>query len=126
MKFNIEYEVEADGYKPISGRVAVVDNNVLEEVELIMIPEFDATNIITPNGDGKNDYWEIHDQEKYREFRVNIYSASGEKIHSTFNYENNKWDGTHKGKRIPDGTYFYIITSPTGDMVFKGIINLIN
>ena len=51
--------------------------------------------MISPNGDGINDEWEILDIERYPNVKVKyliggehlIYSSTGEK------YNNNKWDG---------------------------------
>ena len=43
-------------------------------------------------------------------------------------YDNvNGWDGTNSsnGKELPDGAYFYIITSPDFPTVYTGSINLI-
>jgi gliding motility-associated-like protein len=123
---SIGYSIEAEGYLPVSGSLKLIDADVTETVVLEMEKVLEAANLISPNGDGKNDYWEIFNIERYQEFTVNIYSEAGEKIYSTTDYGNNKWDGKINGNKLPDGIYYYIITSPIGNLVFKGIINLIN
>ncbi len=123
---SIGYRVTAEGYEPASGTVAVTDSDRSCEVVLELIPQLEAANLVSPNSDGINDYWEIYHPERYKEYTVEIYSGSGELIYSTTDYENNRWDGRVHGREIPDGIYYYIVKSPTGSDIFKGIINLIN
>ena len=123
---SIYFTVTAMGYYDTSGIIAVVDRDVVHEIIIDLMPVLEASNFISPNGDGVNDYWEIYNCGRYQEFSVDIYSSAGEKIYHTTDYENFKWDGTVNGNKIPDGIYYYFITSPEKDMVFKGIINLIN
>jgi len=70
-------------------------------------------NVITPNGDGVNDTWIIECIEQYPENSVRIFNRWGDEINSYERYDNQSrvWDGTNlKGKRVPDGTYFYILS----------------
>ena len=122
---NISYKVEAIGYESITGELVNIDSDMSQDVQLKLISELEATNVISPNGDGKNDYWELYNPERYAKYKVEIFSISGERIFSTYDYDNNKWDGKYNGNRIPDGIYYYIMTSPDAEIVFKGIINLI-
>jgi gliding motility-associated-like protein len=89
-------------------------------------PELVATNFISPNGDGKNDYWKIYNIARYQDYTVKIFTANGEQVYSTTDYGNNQWDGTNHGDKLPDGIYYYVITSPNKEIVFKGIINLVH
>jgi gliding motility-associated-like protein len=69
-------------------------------------------NVITPNGDGKNDKWIITGIENYPENSVMVFNRWGDKIRSFTGYDNqsNSWDGTNwQNDPVPDGTYFYII-----------------
>jgi len=122
---NIQYVITAEGYFDTVGVVSVTNADVLHEVEMQLIPQMKAADLISPNGDGHNDYWEIYNIERYDEFNVKIFSTSGELIFETVNYSNNKWDGKVNGNYVPDGIYYYIIKSPMGDIVFKGVINLL-
>jgi gliding motility-associated-like protein len=122
---NISFTVEAPGYESTTGEIIGINGDMTRDVQLKLIPELDVTNVVSPNGDGKNDYWVLHNPETYKRYKVEIFSTSGERIFSTNDYENNMWDGKYNGNRIPDGAYYYIMTSPDSEIVFKGIINLI-
>lgn len=120
---NLSYKVIAKGYMDATGTISV-QSNTNSEISLNMTNELKASNLITPNGDLLNDYWEIFDDERIVNFYVRIFSSEGEKIFETNNYPGNKWDGKYKGKLLAKGVYFYIVTSPDNSMMFKGIINL--
>lgn len=84
--------------------------------------ELDATNTITPNGDGINDYWIIHNNEAFAGYQLNIYTSGGMNIYSTTSYRND-WNGVYKGKTLPSGVYHYILKK--GSQVFSGSISII-
>jgi gliding motility-associated-like protein len=72
-------------------------------------------NVLTPNGDGINDYFYIDDVNLYPNNKVIIYNRWGKKIYETSNYDNqgNVFRGysgadlTIGGELLPTGTYFY-------------------
>ncbi|MCC7332955.1 MAG: gliding motility-associated C-terminal domain-containing protein [Flavobacteriales bacterium] len=92
-----------------------VDGITLEEVEsTIVIP-----NIITPNSDGTNDLFQLNFQYE----RTTIYNRWGQQLFESNNNES-YWNGrTTSGKEVPDGTYFYIIT--TKEETYKGFVQVI-
>lgn len=65
---------------------------------------FNIPNIITPNGDGFNDYFLIENIEKFPNNSITILNRWGNTVFNTINYTNN-FDGAN----LADGTYFYII-----------------
>ena len=68
-------------------------------------------NAFTPNGDGKNDTWFVYDQNfclSTNGCTVNVFNRYGSKVYESVGYTNN-WDGTFKGKPLPDGTYYAVI-----------------
>nr|WP_243860469.1 gliding motility-associated C-terminal domain-containing protein [Flavobacterium sp. JXAS1] len=79
-------------------------------------------NAFSPNGDGRNDYFQIDNIDQtscYPENTVEIYNRWGVLVFDTSNYNNatNAFDGTSRGRTtikqsdgLPTGTYFYIIT----------------
>lgn len=62
----------------------------------------------TPNGDGINDKWLISSGNCLLTAEVNVYNRYGSLVYENSNYQN-QWDGTYKGKPLPDGTYYYKI-----------------
>jgi gliding motility-associated-like protein len=67
-----------------------------------------AYEIITPNGDGHNDTWEITGIEFYPEATVQVYDRWGRRVYYSDGYPR-PWDGTHDGKVLPMDSYHYII-----------------
>jgi gliding motility-associated-like protein len=63
----------------------------------------------TPNGDGINDKWIVTSGGACTsQVMVNVFNRNGELVYNNENYQNN-WDGTYKGKPLPDATYYYVI-----------------
>ncbi|WP_159452689.1 gliding motility-associated C-terminal domain-containing protein [Pedobacter nyackensis] len=85
-----------------------------------------ATNILSPNGDGKNDTWEIKDIERFPDNELTIFDISGRALFHTNNYQND-WTGHFSGVPLPEGTYFYSIKlKKDGKIgVVRGFITLI-
>lgn len=75
-------------------------------------------NGISPNGDGRNDFFFIKGIELYPDNTVEIYNRWGVKVFETQGYDNSasRFDGYSNGRAtinnsdlLPTGTYFYII-----------------
>ncbi len=83
------------------------------------------SNLITANGDGFNDVWNIQNIEFYPENKVTIYNRNGMVVFTQEGY-NNSWNGTYNNNQLPDGTYYYVLQfTDTGDTV-KGAVTLIS
>jgi len=65
-------------------------------------------NAFTPNGDGKNDVFEMRTTGRIRLNKMIIYNRYGQIVWGTFN-QGEGWDGTQYGKPVDAGTYFYYI-----------------
>ncbi|HEU4716959.1 MAG TPA: gliding motility-associated C-terminal domain-containing protein, partial [Bacteroidia bacterium] len=61
------------------------------------------SNLITANGDGYNDVWNIQNIEFYPNNKVTIYNRNGMVVYEAEGY-NNSWNGTYNGQQLPDGT----------------------
>lgn len=81
-----------------------------------------AVNAITPNGDGANDHWIIRNIELFSGFELFIYDSGGGLLYNTLNYQNN-WDGTYKGRPLPEGSYYYLFKD--GKISYRGTITLL-
>jgi gliding motility-associated-like protein len=88
-------------------------------------PEFiKPNNILSPNGDGKNDTWIVKDIQSYPNNTVKVYDRAGRIIYSKHTYAND-WNGTYQGNTLAEGTYYYVIDLGTGDDAIKGFVTIV-
>jgi gliding motility-associated-like protein len=78
----------------------------------------------TPNNDGINDIWNVKYLESYPGNIVDIYNREGEKVYSSVGYAI-PWDGRYRGRELPAGTYYYIISPKNGRKVISGNVTII-
>jgi gliding motility-associated-like protein len=81
---------------------------------------------ISPNGDGKNDYFVVHGIDAYPENEITIFNRWGNVVYQKNNYAN-EWDGTNTaGEPLPDATYFVILNvqGADGTITLKGYVDL--
>ena len=77
-----------------------------------IIKDNDYPNLFSPNFDGKSDFFKISGIEEYPNFKLVIFNRLGNEV---YNYSNNGntnplwWDGSHKGKPVPVGVYYYTL-----------------
>jgi gliding motility-associated-like protein len=69
--------------------------------------QLNIPNIITPNGDGVNDYLKFKGLESLGNNSISIFNRWGKKLFEQDNYKND-WNGAG----YTDGTYFFILTVP--------------
>lgn len=67
-------------------------------------------NVITPNGDNKNDYIDYRELAYKENLTFTIYDRYGNKIFTGDKFNNYRWDGKHFDKKILTGTYWYHIS----------------
>jgi gliding motility-associated-like protein len=57
------------------------------------------------------DYWMIPNSDYYPDMVVQVYNRWGQMVFSQVGYSDNRaWTGNFKGKPVPIGTYYYVIT----------------
>jgi gliding motility-associated-like protein len=81
------------------------------------------TNVITPNRDGKNDYFIVRGIDKFPNSTLYIFNRWGGTVYVNKNYQN-QWGG----EGLSEGTYYYRLelNNPTGGTeVFKGWVMII-
>lgn len=76
-------------------------------------------NVITPNGDGRNDKFVI-EGILYVSNTVKIFNRWGQEVYSASNYKN-QWDGGD----LPDGTYFYEVKVARKDEPYTGHLTIL-
>ena len=83
----------------------VTESNWVEFV----IPVKIVPNIITPNGDGVNDFFLVNEQLLYAPVHLVVFNRWGGKVFEDTDYEN-KWDGDNfGGNPLSNGTYYYLL-----------------
>jgi gliding motility-associated-like protein len=83
------------------------------------------SNVITANGDGFNDVWNVQNIEFYPNNHVIIYNRNGMEVYEMNGY-NNSWNGSYNDGMLPDGTYYYVLEFPAEDVTFKGAITIVS
>lgn len=90
----------------------VPENNTSTDTKRI-IGNIKVPNVITPNGDGKNDVLKVDGIELYKENTIAIFNRWGNEVfRSQGGYQNN-WDGNG----LSEGTYFYVLKLVSRDGV---------
>ena len=96
------------------------------KVTEIVIPE-----VLTPNGDGKNDIFNIKNIEYFPDNELLIFNRWGNLVYQMQGYKNT-WDGTPNvsgktgSEKLPTSTYFYLLKI-NGEEVkaYRGFVQLV-
>jgi gliding motility-associated-like protein len=99
--YSIKVVTQNNGYTSESNYVICVK----PEPPTIIIP-----NVITPNGDGRNDQFVIRNLLLYNSRAIVIKNRWGRTVYESTNY-NNDWDGSN----VPDGVYYGILSILEGN-----------
>ncbi len=86
-------------------------------------------NVITPNGDNRNDFFIIDGVEAFDDARLEVYDRWGKLIFETDDYDAGKPtpkpDNAFDADGFEDGTYFYIINVDSGECVESGYLEVL-
>lgn len=82
-----------------------------DDVTVTIIPYcIKPMEAFTPNGDGINDLWLVTNGAScLSNIKAQVFNRYGAKVFESPDYNNN-WNGTYKGKPLPDGTYYFVLT----------------
>ena len=81
-------------------------------------------NLFTPNGDGKNDNWNIRHIVEGKACEILIMNRWGATVYEDKTFTG-LWDGTDSGGNpLPDGTYYYIL-SCNNTVMLKSAVTII-
>lgn len=78
---------------------------------------FKINNILTPNGDGINDNWEIEGLENYPGTKVRVMDKNGRVVLDTVVSGKFFWNGTFSGRLLPTDNYWYHIVLTDGRLL---------
>ncbi len=83
-----------------------------DEVTVTVRPVIRIPNAFTPNGDGRDDTWQIEFIDQYPDNTVSVFNRWGNRIFSAENYSRaNEWRGDINGQPAPVGTYYYVVVT---------------
>ena len=100
-----------NGYCPVS-----------HDTAMISVIEFIIPTLITPNGDGRNDYFVLSGLATLGRTELIIFDRRGAQVYKNLNYDNS-WNGLDYNKNpLPDDTYFYVIKSANGKSISGYIV----
>ncbi|WP_313580277.1 T9SS type B sorting domain-containing protein [Chishuiella sp.] len=94
-------------------KVSLDNCGISEESDIIYL---DLPNVITPNGDGKNDIWKPMTKsgqanDLTHSYKLIIFDRYGKQILSKEGVNVIEWDGTQNGMILPDDSYWYLLES---------------
>ncbi|MDJ0365373.1 gliding motility-associated C-terminal domain-containing protein [Hymenobacter sp. H14-R3] len=83
-----------------------------DQVTVTVRPPIRIPNAFTPNGDGRDDTWQIEFIEQFPDNTVSVFNRWGNRIFSVNNYGRaNEWRGDINGQPAPVGTYYYVVVT---------------
>ncbi|OQX75339.1 MAG: hypothetical protein B6D61_10590 [Bacteroidetes bacterium 4484_249] len=89
--------------------VEVFDGFCFNKDEIIIrIFNVEVPNVITPNGDNKNDIFKPINFVGVNNHNIMIFNRWGNKVWESNNF-NDGWDGKENGKYVAEGTYFWVL-----------------
>jgi gliding motility-associated-like protein len=86
--------------------------------------ELTIYDAFSPNGDGKNDVWNILNIGYYPKCTVKIFNSWGTTVFSSKGY-GKPWDGKYNGNDLPSGTYYYMIDPGDGTSARTGPVSIV-
>jgi gliding motility-associated-like protein len=95
-----------------------------DSVKVSILEKFTVPNTFTPNGDGINDRWEIEYLDSYPGAVMEVYNTTGQLMFRSFGYPT-PWDGTVKGRKLPPGTYYYVIDPKNKRKKLSGYVTIL-
>ncbi|MDP4222847.1 MAG: gliding motility-associated C-terminal domain-containing protein [Bacteroidota bacterium] len=101
-----------------------VTNNVCpvsSDTVNIVVHNLVIPTLITPNLDGKNDFFVIMGVETFGSISLTVFNRWGVRVYEDPAYDNN-WNGVDDNKNpLPDDTYFYVLKPEKGRTI-KGYV----
>jgi len=96
-----------------------------DSIEVFFSEDFIIPNVITPNGDGANDFFRIEGTLECHDYsELSVYNRWGALVYYSLNPMTESWTGyTPSGDPLPSGVYFYRLIGNDGDVY--GSITLI-
>lgn len=110
--------------------VSGIDSNGCNDLDSVLVTVVDPPlvkipNLITPNGDNENDFWDLTELADIFLFDIRISDRQGKLVYNTANYQND-WNAVdNQGIELPPGIYFYYMKNRFNNEEFRGYIQVI-
>ncbi|MFZ4542838.1 MAG: gliding motility-associated C-terminal domain-containing protein [Saprospiraceae bacterium] len=101
----------------------VLDPNTCKDIEI--------PNTITPNGDGKNDFFRIdaidYQPERFKNAELIVFNRWGDIVYKSGIPYGNNWAGVNSsGGDLPEGTYYYVLDLNLADgFSYRGDVTIL-
>jgi len=123
------YELPAGFYTAEVMTSESCEGTISTEIETEIL----SYNLVSVNGDSKNDVWIIDCLQNFPGNNVKVFNRSGVKVYEADGYNNADVvfrgigeNGVYfLGDQLPDGTYFYIIDKRNGSKPITGYLELV-
>jgi gliding motility-associated-like protein len=119
--------------RPLTTRtyyVSGTDSNGCDDNDSVLVTVVDPPlvripNLITPNGDLQNDFWDLSELADLYLFDIRISDRQGKLVYFTGNYLNDWKAVDNSGTDLPPGIYFYYMKNRFNGEEFRGYIQVI-
>lgn len=103
----------------------VDDQDTLRTIDLSQVP-----NVITPNGDGRNDYFAVPGLDVFPGSLLQVWDRWGGEVfesedYTVVNQGTGRPSNAFGGEDRPDGSYFYVLNVNNGECVKTGYIDIL-
>ena len=118
------YKITATTKDTCNGGVALLYSN-LSVISCLPQPIPQIPSAFTPNGDGMNDTWSIPELINFPKCSLQIFDRWGGLVFDSPKGYQKVFDGYFKSRRLPMGTYYYIIHLKEGIRPLTGSVTIL-
>lgn len=108
--------------------LSVTDDELLTGADTVKVFVIEKNQEIpkffSPNNDGIGDVWVFRNVDDYQTCKLVVFSRSGQTVFEANPYQNN-WDGTHNGKFLAGGDYYFSLNCTDTSKNLKGALRII-
>ncbi len=113
------YTDEATSFKEVGPHGENISYYLIDSVFVEPFSDPYIPNIITPNNDGKNDFFFIEGL-KINNWQLSVHNRWGERVYHTNDYRNN-W----RGEGLSAGVYFYLLRHQEIGVEYNGTLTIV-